>query len=196
MSREPRVRSFLLEIGTEEMPAGAVQGAIESLGKALREVLVKAALPPQDVRVYGTPRRLATLLTQIPERQPDQSTQFTGPAVAAAFDAAGRPTRAAEGFARAQGVPVADLMRVKTPKGECVGVVRVVPGKSALEILAGAVPPLVMSLAVPKTMRWGSGEHRFVRPVHSLVALLDDQVVDMEIAGVRSGRETFGHRVA
>lgn len=196
MSREPRVRSFLLEIGTEEMPAGAVQGAIESLGKALREVLVKAALPPRDVHVYGTPRRLATLLTQIPERQPDQSTQFTGPAVAAAFDAAGRPTRAAEGFARAQGVPVADLMRVKTPKGECVGVVRVVAGKSAVEILAGAVPALVMSLTFPKTMRWGSGEHRFVRPVHSLVALLDDQVVDMEIAGVRSGRETFGHRVA
>ena len=196
MRPEPRVRTFLLEIGTEEMPAGAVQGAIESLGKALREALAKAGLPPREVRVYGTPRRLAALLLAVPERQPDQSTQFTGPAVTAAFDAAGRPTRAAEGFARAQGVQVADLLRIKTPKAECVGVVRVVQGRAAAEILAEAVPPLVMSLAFPKTMRWGSGEHRFVRPVHSVVALLDDQVVDLEIAGVRSGRETFGHRVA
>jgi len=189
-------RTFLIEIGTEEMPANAVQGAIDSLGAGLREALVKAGLPPREVRVYGTPRRIAALLTGLPDRQPDQSVQITGPPVAVAFDASGRPTRAAEGFARAQGVTIADLRRLPTPKGECVGVLKVIQGRAAAEILAEVAPPLALSLYFPKTMRWGSGEHRFVRPVHSVVALLDDQVVDLTIAGVKAGRDTFGHRVA
>ena len=196
MSRGGGSRLFLLEIGTEEMPAVAVAGAMESLGAGLRETLGKAGLPPGEVKVYGTPRRMAALLSGLPDRQPDQSVQVTGPPVTAAFDASGRPTRAAEGFARAQGVAVSDLQRVPTPRGECVGVPKVIKGRSAAELLAEVVPPLVSSLAFPKTMRWGSGEYRFVRPVHSVVALLDDQVVDLSIAGVRSGRDTFGHRVA
>ena len=101
MSRTGGSRLFLLEIGTEEMPAAAVAGAMESLGAGLRETLGKAGLPPGGVKVYGTPRRMAALLAGLPDRQQDQSIQVAGPPVAAAFDASGRPTRAAEGFAPA-----------------------------------------------------------------------------------------------
>jgi len=189
-------RDFLLEIGTEEIPARMLAGAIADLGRALATAMREAGLAPASVEVYGTPRRMAALLRALPERQTDQEVEVVGPSVAVAFDAAGKPTRAAEGFARAQGIAVGDLARVKGPKGECVGLRKVVAGRTAAAILAEAVPSVVGAMTFPKTMRWGTGEHRFVRPVHSVVALLDDQVVDLSLFGVRSGRDTFGHRVA
>jgi glycyl-tRNA synthetase beta chain len=189
-------RRFLIEVGTEEIPARMVEGAVEALGRGVAEALAKAGMAPAGARVFGTPRRLAALLEGIPARQEDQTVEVTGPPVAAAFDASGAPTRAAAGFARAQGVPVEELRRARTPKGECIAVRRTIPGRSAAEVLAEVVPSVVAGLYFPKTMRWGTGEHRFVRPVHSVVALLDRDVVDMEIAGVRSGRTSFGHRVA
>ena len=185
---------FLLEIGTEEIPARMVGGAVGDLGDRLGEELTKAGLPPRQIDRFATPRRLAVILRGLLARQPDEEVEVTGAPVRVAFDAAGRPTPAAEGFARAQGVPVGDLLRIPTPKGECVGVRRVVAGRALDQILAERIPPLVESLSFPKTMRWGTGEHRFVRPVHSMVALLDDTVVDMTVVGVRAGRSTFGHR--
>jgi len=189
-------RDFLLEIGTEEIPARMLGGAIADLGRALAAALGDAGLAPESVEVYGTPRRMAALLRALPERQADQEVDVVGPSIAVAFDAGGAPTRAAEGFARAQGVAVGDLARVQGPKGECVGLRKVVVGRSAAVVLAETVPTVVGAMTFPKTMRWGSGEFRFVRPVHSVVALLDDQVVDLTLFGVRSGRDTFGHRVA
>jgi glycyl-tRNA synthetase beta chain len=195
MSRSPSSHRFLLEIGTEEIPARMVQGALDALGRALVESVAKADLGAASARLYGTPRRLAVLLEGVAARQPDQEVAISGPSVAVAFDAQGAPTRAAEGFARAQGVSVSDLCRVRTPKGECVGLRRTIAGRSAAQVLAEAIPQIVGGLYFPKTMRWGTGEHRFVRPVHSLVALLDGDVVDTSFAGIRSGRTTFGHRV-
>jgi glycyl-tRNA synthetase beta chain len=145
--------------------------------------------------VFGTPRRLAVRARGLRDRQSDTVQEIAGPSVRAAFDAAGRPTRAAEGFARAQDVEVRELVRLLTPKGECVGVRKTVAGLTVAEVLRERIPPAVLSLAFPKTMRWGSGEHRFVRPIHRVVALLDDAVVEMTIAGVRSGPHTQGHRV-
>ncbi|HYV85188.1 MAG TPA: glycine--tRNA ligase subunit beta [Patescibacteria group bacterium] len=186
----------LLEIGTEEIPARMVQAAVEELGRTLVEVLSKAGLGSASPRLFATPRRLAVLLDGVASRQADQETEISGPPVAAAYDAQGKPTRAAEGFARAQGVAVSDLKRVRTPKGECVGLRRTIAGRSAVQVLADAIPVVVGGLYFPKTMRWGSGEHRFVRPVHSVVALFDGEVVGTRFAGVASGRATFGHRVA
>ena len=195
MSPSTARHQFLLEIGTEEIPARMVHAALDALGRALVEAVAKADLGAAPARRYGTPRRLAVLMDGVAARQPDQEAEISGPPVGAAYDAKGAPTRAAEGFARAQGVAVADLRRVRTPKGECVGLRRTIAGRSAGQVLAEAIPAVLGGLYFPKTMRWGTGEHRFVRPVHSLVALLDGDVVDTAFAGVRAGRTTFGHRV-
>jgi glycyl-tRNA synthetase beta chain len=202
MSRpEPRERAFLLEIGTEEMPARMIEPSLADLARRLRDALVSGALASpgrftieDHVRVFGTPRRLAVKVVGLLPAQPDRKEEITGPAVGVAYDPRGRPTKAAEGFARAQGVAVSDLRRISTPKGECVGILKTVKGRPAAEVLSEIVPPLVLSMTFPKTMRWGSAEFRFVRPVHSVVALLDEEIVDMTIAGIRSGRDTFGHR--
>jgi glycyl-tRNA synthetase beta chain len=185
----------LLEIGTEEIPARMVQAALEALGRGLVEAISTAGLGTASARLYGTPRRLAVLLDGVAARQPDQDSEITGPPVTAAYDAQGAPTRAALGFARAQGVAVGDLKRMRTPKGECVGLRRTIAGRSAAQVLAEAIPAIVGGLYFPKTMRWGNGAHRFVRPVHSVVALFDGEVIETTFAGVASGRATFGHRV-
>ena len=194
--------AFLLEIGTEEIPARLIDAALEDLALGLFGVLESSGLLPgvsvrreDTLRVFGTPRRLAARAEGILKRQPDSLQEITGPPVKAAYDAGGAPTKAAEGFARAQGVTVGDLQRMPTPRGECVGLRRKVAGRSAAEVLAERVPALVSSLTFPKMMRWGRGEHRFVRPIHRILALLDHAVVDMTILGVRSGDTTSGHRI-
>jgi glycyl-tRNA synthetase beta chain len=189
-------RDFLLEIGTEEIPARMLAGAMTELGRGLESALGAAGLRPESVEVFGTPRRMAALVRGLPARQDDQDVEVVGPAVAVAYDAGGKPTRAAEGFARAQGVAPGDLVRVRGPKGECVGLRKVIAGRDTAAVLAEAVPAVVTAMTFPKTMRWGTGEHRFVRPVHSVVALLGEQVVDLALFGVRAGRDSFGHRVA
>jgi glycyl-tRNA synthetase beta chain len=197
---EARDRTFLLEIGTEEIPARMVDGALRDLRRGLVAALVEARLlepqgGQQDAGVgLGTPRRLALLVPGLRPRQPDREVSVTGPPVRAAYDAAGGPTRAAEGFARAQGVAVTELRRISTPKGECVGLLRRETGRPAAEVLAEAAPRIVEAMSFPKMMRWGDGRYRFVRPVHSILALLDGEVVDLTILGVRSGRDSFGHR--
>ena len=195
--------TFLLEIGTEEIPARMIPGALRDLADGLVAGLLAGFLLPEtraaagpDVTTYATPRRLAVRVGALRPSQPDREEAVTGPAVKSAYDPSGRPTKAAEGFARAQGARVEELQRITTARGECVAVVRKVRGMAAADVLARTVPAVVAGMAFPKTMRWGSGEHRFVRPIHSVLALLDEQVVDLSIAGVRSGRETFGHRVA
>jgi len=192
---------FFLEIGTEEIPARMIEAALTDLRNALLNELEAGRLLPdidfnvhENIKMYGTPRRLAIRAHGLRDRQPDTVQQITGPSVKAAFDPSGRPTKAAEGFASAQGVKVGELERMSTPKGESVGIRKRVEGLAAADILTERVPPAVMSIHFPKTMRWGTGEHRFVRPIHWVVALFDDVVVDMTIAGVRSADRTLGHR--
>ena len=192
---------FLLEIGTEEIPARMIDGALRDLRLALFNEFEAGRLLPdidfnidENIKAFATPRRLAIMAHGLRDRQPDTVQEISGPPVKAAFDTSGRPTKAAEGFARSQDVTVEDLKRIITPKGECVGVSKEVHGSAAVEILAVRVPPAVLSIAFPKTMRWGGGEFRFVRPIHWVIALFDDAVVDLTIAGVRSGDRTLGHR--
>lgn len=198
----PTGGTLLLEIGTEEIPSRMIEGALRDLRQGLLGEIQDARLmqgtgSAEDGRaeIFGTPRRLAVRVRGVLERQPDREEEIVGPPARAAFDAAGGPTKAAEGFARAQGVAVGELRRIETPKGECVGVRRTMPGLRATDVLAKRIPLVVGSLTFPKMMRWGSGEHRFVRPIHWIVALLDREVIDMTIAGVPSGNRTVGHRL-
>jgi glycyl-tRNA synthetase beta chain len=198
-----RSGSFLLEILTEEIPARMMEDAIEDLKSVVDEALGSSRLkgvpgfsPHVEPLRLGTPRRLAVLASGLPPRQPDDHRTVIGPPVKAAYDSSGSPTRAAAGFARAQGVRVSDLERVATPRGECLQAIRLDRGLPAADALARTIPALVESMTFPKMMRWGTGEHRFVRPIHAVLALLDDRVLRMTITGIRSGRTTSGHRSA
>jgi len=188
------VPNLLLEVGTEELPARFVEPARLQLETNLGEALVRERLEPAFLKSWATPRRLAVRAEGLPALQPDVWREVRGPAARAAFDAQGRPTAAALGFARSQGVPVEALEVRSTPAGEYVFARVCVPGKPVGEVLRELLPRVVTSLSFPKTMRWGNHDLRFARPIRWLVALLDDQVVPFELAGVRSGRWTYGHR--
>ncbi|NDY43082.1 glycine--tRNA ligase subunit beta [Dissulfurirhabdus thermomarina] len=189
-------RPLLFEIGTEELPAGFLPGALEALEDLARRGLEAARLAHGPVRTLGTPRRLALFVDGLAEAQADLEERLTGPPAAAAFDGKGRPTRAAEGFARKHGVDVSALSVEETDRGAYVVLDRRVPGRPALEVLPGILAGLVTALPFPKTMRWGAHDLRFARPIRWLVALFGDDVVPLALAGVRSGRESRGHRFA
>jgi len=186
---------FLFEIRTEEIPAATLGVAREDLARGISEALVQEGLAPEAVESFATPRRLVVLARGIPDRQDDKETEVLGPPAATAFGADGKPTRAAEGFARAQKVEVSDLVVVESPRGKTVAVRKTVPGRAAVDVIAEAVPRVVGALTFPKTMRWGAGERAFVRPVRGVLALLGGRVVPMEVMGIRSGNATVGHRV-
>jgi len=188
------VPNVLLEVGTEELPARFVRPSRLQLEQALQDALRAEGLPAASVRSWATPRRLAVLAEGVPARQPDVEREVRGPAAHVAFDIAGRPTAAAVGFARGQGVPVDALERRSTPSGEYVFARKSVPGRPAPEVLAELLPRVVTSLSFPKTMRWAGYDFRFARPIRWVVALVDEDVVAFELAGVRSGRLTYGHR--
>jgi len=186
---------FLFEIRTEEIPAASLPGARRDLARAVGEALSEEGLAPEAIESYATPRRLAVCARNVPERQPERESEVLGPPVAAAWDAEGKPTRAAEGFAKAQKIDVSELVVLDSPRGRTAAVRRAVPGRAAIEVLAETIPRVILSLSFPRTMRWGSGERSFVRPVRGVLALYGGRVVPMEILGVRSGDITVGHRV-
>ena len=186
---------FLLEILTEEIPAATLAGAREELARGIADALSEANLAPEAVQSFATPRRLIVWAKSVAERQSDREDEVLGPPAAVAFDADGKPTRAAHGFARAQNADVSALVIVDSARGRTVAVRRTVPGRPAGEVLAEIVPRVVESLTFPKTMRWGSGGRSFVRPVRGVLALFGGRVVPFELLGVRAGNSTVGHRV-
>ncbi len=187
--------TFLLEIRTEEIPAAALPGARKQLAKLFADRLGDEGLPNTKVEVYSTSRRLAVVVEDLPVRQADRTEEMTGPPVRVAVAEDGSPTKAGEGFARKVGLPFDEIRRVETDKGEYLAATVVHNGRATAEILAELVPSVVGALRFPKMMRWGDGSYQFVRPVHGVVALLDDEVVPVELFGVASGRATVGHRV-
>ena len=193
MSRDSH-SDFFLELLVEEMPAGAIPGARADLARKFSDELAEADLSASSVEAIATPRRLIVVVENLPRRQEDRTVEVPGPPADRAFDADGKPSKMAEGFARAQGVPLAELRRVRGPKGDVLLARKTVAGRATAEILAEIVPRIVSSLAFPKMMRWGAGTHTFVRPLHSVVALFGGDVVGFEIFGVRSGKWTLGHR--
>ena len=184
---------FLFEILAEEIPASVLPAARTEL---LQEVASALAAERVNGTFFGhsTSRRLVLVSRDLPERQEDRDLDVTGPPASAAFGADGRPTRAAEGFAKGQGVEVESLVVIDTPKGRYVSARRRIDGQPTADVLARVLPPIVERMTFPRMMRWGDGTPQWVRPVHSVVALLDGLVVPFTLFGVETGRSTAGHR--
>ncbi|HIK30631.1 MAG TPA: glycine--tRNA ligase subunit beta [Oscillatoriales cyanobacterium M59_W2019_021] len=190
--------TFLLEVGTEELPASFVSSAIAQWQSRIPASLAQQSLTPQAVRVYGTPRRLAVEIEGLPQRQSDRTEEVKGPPASAAFKD-GKPTPAAVGFARKQGVDVESLSIRDTEKGEFVFVTQQISGRQTPEILRELVSEWIENLEGKRFMRWADGELRFSRPIRWLVALFDDAVLPIELTvgsqTVKSDRLSYGHRV-
>ena len=186
---------FLLEIGTEEIPARMIQDASQELQKRVEELLAKNSLPHQGIKRLETPRRLAFIASGIPATQPDVQEQLTGPATKVAYKD-GQPTPAAHAFAKKAGVDVSQLQKVTTPKGEYLTASVTSKGKPAAQILAELLPKEIASIYWPKNMYWRAGKpERFVRPVRWIVAMLDGEVIPLEFAGIKAGNQSRGHRI-
>jgi len=185
---------LLFEIGAEEIPAGFVPPALEQLERELAKALLDARLPHGEVRAVGTPRRLAVWARDVAPRQADARTEAFGPPVAQAFDAEGKPTAAALGFARSQGVDVSALGRAQTPKGERLAVTKVEKGRKAEQVLPALLEKIVAGLRFRKSMRSRFDEVTFARPVRWLVALHGGRPLKVRFGEVVSGKATFGHR--
>ncbi|MDD2894100.1 MAG: glycine--tRNA ligase subunit beta [Halothiobacillaceae bacterium] len=185
---------LLIEIGTEELPPKALTTLANALADGVVRRLHEAGLPPQGHIVYAAPRRLAVLVQGLAERQPDREIERRGPAVNAAFDGEGRPSKALEGFARSCGVSVNELEELATDKGAWMVYRAQQPGQSAQALIPAMLAQALDELPIPKRMRWGAGETAFVRPLHWIVLLFGSDVIDAEIYGIHTGRMTRGHR--
>ena len=189
---------LLFETGTEELPAHDLESALAQLGERFPALLDELRLEHGEVRVYGTPRRLVVHVQDLSPRQPDLEQTVKGPPAARAFDEQGRPTKAAEGFARGKGLAVSDLQVVDMDGGRYVAAVVRQPGRPAPEVLAEALPGLIASLRFDKSMRWNRSNTAFSRPIRWLLALYGlgeaCRVVPFEYAGLRSGASTRGLR--
>ncbi len=186
-------KDFILEIGTEEIPARFMGPAISQIEELTRSWLDENRLVCAGVAAYGTPRRLAVYLTGLAEKQKEFIEEVKGPAEKAAF-AAGKPTKAAEGFARSQGVGVADLIVKETPNGAYVFAVKKQTGQDTRQVLPELCLRIVNGLSFPKPMRWGHKEIRFARPIRWLLGLFGQEILPFEVEGLAAGRITYGHR--
>jgi glycyl-tRNA synthetase beta chain len=186
---------LLLEIGTEEIPSDYFEGALNALGRLAETYLKENRIEMgAGLEIYATPRRLVLIGKALGDKQEDVSQEITGPPKKAAYDGQGNPTKAALGFADKQGVSVEDLQLLETPKGEYVFVKRTMPGRPTKEILSEVLPRLILDIPWPKSMRWGELDFSFVRPIHWVLALFSGEVIPFEVAGVKSGNMTRGHR--
>lgn len=185
---------FLLEIGVEEIPSGYIEPAMEVLARRAASELETRRISFSGIHSFSTPRRLALLVRGLAEKQADVEKEAVGPSEKAAFDAHGKPNKAAQGFARSQGVPVEALFIKDTDKGKYVCARVSIQGRPTKDVLPELIPSLVLSVPFPKTMTWLDPSVRFGRPIRWVAALLDADVVPFEVAGVKSGRITFGNR--
>ncbi|HUU40836.1 MAG TPA: glycine--tRNA ligase subunit beta, partial [Desulfatiglandales bacterium] len=186
---------LLLEIGTEEIPSGYLDNGLKEL-KRLAESFLKDNLieVKGELQTYGTMRRLVLAGEAVSDKQKETVQEITGPPKQVAFDKEGNPTKAAFGFAEKQGISVDEIQTVATPKGEYLYVKRIMPGRPTIDLLSEALPELIAGIPWPKSMRWGSEPFVFVRPIHWVLALFNGKVIPFEVAGVKSGNKTRGHR--
>ncbi|MEJ2009770.1 MAG: glycine--tRNA ligase subunit beta [Acidobacteriota bacterium] len=204
VEQKQQTEPLLLEVGVEEIPARFLAGAERNLGERLTDALrnLHLLLPDaQPAKTYSTPRRLVVRVPEVLVRQPNEVEEIVGPPVRVAFDAEGKPTRAAESFAERNSTSVRRLVRIETPKGLYLGLRKRVRGRFAREVLARALPDVILGISFPKSMYWtAKNGPRFIRPIRWLVAILGEgekaRVIPFEIAGVASRRSTYGHRVA
>lgn len=187
-------KTFLVEIGTEELPPKALRSLAESFAANVTAELDAANLVYGEVKWFAAPRRLALKITKLAATQPDREVEKRGPAIAAAFDAEGRPSKAAEGWARGCGITVDQAERLSTDKGEWLLYRALVKGESVQALLPNIISSSLAKLPIPKLMRWGASDTQFVRPVHTVTLLLDDELVPATILGIQSDRVIRGHR--
>lgn len=189
-----KAADFLVEIGSEELPPKSLWRLSQNFAKYISEGLAKAELSHGDVHVYATPRRLAVLVEQLQTQQADQQVERRGPAIAAAYDAEGNPSKASLGFAKSCGVDVSELQTLTTDKGEWLAFQQHVVGQASSVLIPDIIQQAIKQLPIPKPMRWGSHSTQFIRPVHWLLVLLGEKVIDADILGCQSDRKTYGHR--
>lgn len=186
------MKDFVLEIGTENLPAYYVEPAFRQLADDAEALFGELRLGYEELYATGTPRRLVLLISGLAERQEAAEEIVTGPPVNRAFDDQGKPTAAAEGFARSRGVSVGELERVTTPKGEYLGIRRRLERRRTADLMAERAPGLIGSLRFPKVMKWERSGAKFARPVRWIVCLYGSAVIRFSFAGVRSGKTSCG----
>lgn len=187
-------KNFLIELGTEELPPKALRTLAEAFADNFTAELNAAELAFDHIKWYAAPRRLALKVTALAEGQADKVVEKRGPAISVAFDADGNPTKAAQGWARGNGITVEQAERLQTDKGEWLLYKEAVKGKAATELLCELAAAALAKLPIPKPMRWGDKETQFIRPVKTLVMLLNDELIPGTILGVESARTIRGHR--
>lgn len=188
------VQDFLVELGTEELPPKALRGLSEAFVDGIRKGLEEAGLEFGALEPFATPRRLALRIRELADAQPDKPLEKRGPAVKAAFDDAGNPTRALEGFASSLGVAPDQLDTLETEKGAWVVYRSLEKGRPTVELMPSIVEQSLAALPIPKRMRWGAHREEFVRPVHWLIMLYGSNVIDCSLLGQKAGNQTRGHR--
>ncbi|MDG6230621.1 glycine--tRNA ligase subunit beta [Glaesserella parasuis] len=187
-------QNFLAEIGTEELPPKALKKLATAFAENVEAELNQAGLSFDKVEWFAAPRRLAVKVLGLATSQPSKEVEKRGPAVSAAFDGEGKPTKAAEGWAKGCGITVEQAERIATDKGEWLVHRAVIEGQPTKNLLVGMISNALAKLPIPKTMRWGDKTEQFVRPVHTVTLLLGDELIEGEILGIASGTTIRGHR--
>jgi glycyl-tRNA synthetase beta chain len=183
-------KDFLLEIGCENLPSAYLDEMIEQVRKLFDEGIVAARIPCDGIAAMGTPKRIVLLARGLAVKQENAEEKIVGPPVKIAVAPDGSFTKAAEGFAKSQGVPSSALMRVETPKGAYLAVVKRIKGQSTASIMRARLPEWIQAIRSPKTMRWTSGGMRFARPVRWIMCLFGSEVVRVKAGGLVAGRRT------
>ncbi|QNS15737.1 glycine--tRNA ligase subunit beta [Mannheimia bovis] len=187
-------QNFLAEIGTEELPPKALKKLATAFAENVEQELNQAGLAFEKVEWFAAPRRLAVKVLGLADAQPSKEIEKRGPAVSAAFDTEGKPTKAAEGWAKGCGITVEQAERIATDKGEWLVHRAVIEGQPTKNLLVDIIAKSLANLPIPKTMRWGDKSEQFVRPVHTVTLLFGAELIEGEILGVASGRTIRGHR--
>ena len=188
------MNSLLLEIGTEEIPAGYIEPALKSLSAILLDKLTRSRIEFGTVRLFGTPKRLAIEIADVAEKQQSLITEITGPPARIGFDENGKPTIAAEKFAQKAGIPVEQLKLKKTKKGEYLSAEKKESGLQTRRLLKSILPEAILSITFPKTMKWADLNILFARPIQSILALFGENLISFTLGEIKSGRYVFGHR--
>ncbi len=187
-------RDLLIELGSEELPAGFVARSVNALEKSITEALKKERLAFDGTRTFSTPRRLCVIIEGLQEKQDSFELEERGPNIKAAYDGDKNPTKALLGFAKGKGVTPADLTTIKTDKGEYILFIRKVKGQKTEKVLPGLLAKAAGDLNFPKSMRWASNELIYARPLHWIVALYGEKVVKFSLGHIKSGQKTCSHR--
>ena len=186
--------NLLLEIGTEEIPAGYIAPALKQMEDLFTEQVKKNRISFDSIHTTGTPRRLVLFAGGLPQRQEDVVQEVKGPSAKVAFDESGKPTKAAIGFASSQGVKAEDMKVVDTSKGKYCFAVKEIEGRRIFDLLPEMLISVITSTNFPKSMRWKSDKLYFARPIRTIMALFDKDVINLELNGIKTDRRTNGHQ--